>query len=75
MSSLKAIVREFIKELIELQDEPLNEESINKIGRLVDEFEIKSKNISNDLRSVVSYLYAKLHFMKAIQELNKFIDE
>ena len=75
MSSLKAIVREFIKELIELQNEPSNEESIHNLERIFDEFEDKSKSITMYMRMIMSYVYSRRDYVKAIQELNKLIEE
>ena len=65
-SSIKGIVRKFIDELNELQDEQLDRQSIDKLGFRVDEFEDKSKSISLHMRTIISYLYNRVSYKKSI---------
>ena len=74
-SFMKGIIRKFINELTELQDEPFNSQSINKLGRKIREMEENLVSIQHDLSDIEVYERVKQGYIKAIQELNKFIEE
>ena len=72
--SIKGIVRRFINELTKLEDEPLNQQSIHKLSCRIREMEESLVSITYHLSKIKTYEEAKQDYAKAIDYINKFID-
>ena len=65
------IIRNFIKKLNELEDEPLNSQSIDCFSCRLREMEEELVSIVFHLHRIETYNKAKVDYDKSIQELNE----
>ena len=65
------IIRNFIKKLNELEDKPLNEQSVHIFGCLLNEMDQDLVHITHNLHKIKVYKDAEKDYNKATQELNE----
>ena len=65
------IIRNFIKKIKELEDKPLNEQSVHIFGCLLNEMDQDLVHITHRLHNIKVYKDAEKDYIKATQELNE----
>ena len=65
------IIRNFIKKIKELEDKPLNEQSVHIFGCLLNEMDQDLVHITYNLHKIKVYKDAEKDYNKATQELNE----
>ena len=73
-SSIKGLIVKFLDEAMELANKAPNEQSLDKLGKKIDEFEATTKTASMRMRSIYGHLHSRIEYNKSVQELNEIID-